>query len=318
MAIIYIHLFYVGMNINLDFIKFNTNIHLPNKSANISFKAAASPKNDTFERTSALKNIDMTVYNPFDNVTCTNSVRVDLSKPQKIHLKSNKPVTKYRGFIPRVEIPDIELDYNPKRTGVIWDKEKNKQIKVVILKSSKGKNDTAYHFMSPNLKKEYGYVYLSFCDHPKEAYSSSFFDSEIYLNYPEQHVTGPRVVVDFLQNNNDSKYGGIGKLADKTTVRHCLENGIEPVIVSVADCDSHVAHYLRGKRFLPLPKDSEAQKFFMKKYGSTDVNKILEKLIADADKKGEKVDLTGWGFTPMYMPQELAQKYINELKSEKK
>ena len=60
------------------------------------------------------------------------------------------------------------------------------------------------------------------------------------------------------------------------------------------------------------------QKFFMKKYGSTDVNKILEKLIADADKKGEKVDLTGWGFTPMYMPQELAQKYINELKSEKK
>ena len=56
----------------------------------------------------------------------------------------------------------------------------------------------------------------------------------------------------------------------------------------------------------------------MKKYGSTDVNKILEKLIADADKKGEKVDLTGWGFTPMYMPQELAQKYINELKSEKK
>ena len=145
------------MNINLDFIKFNTNIHLPNKSANISFKAAASPKNDTFERTSALKNIDMTVYNPFDNVTCTNSVRVDLSKPQKIHLKSNKPVTKYRGFIPRVEIPDIELDYNPKRTGVIWDKEKNKPIKVVILKSSKGKNDTAYHFMSPNLKKEYGY-----------------------------------------------------------------------------------------------------------------------------------------------------------------
>ncbi len=313
-------MFYAGMSINFDFTKLNNHINgsIQNQPAKISFKAAKTQKNDSFEKTSALKNFNMSVYNPFDNVTCSNRVNIDLSKPQKIHLKSGRYVIECQNFIPKVRITDIKLDYDPKRTGFIWDKEKNKAVKVVILKSTYGKNDTAYHFMSPNLKKEYGYVYLSLCKKPKEAYAMSILDNEIYLDYPKQHITGPRVVVNYLQNNNDSKYGGIGKLADKITVRHCLENGIEPVIVSVADCDSHVAHFLRGKRFLPLTKDSHQQKFFMKKYGSTDVNKILEKLIDEAEHKEKKVDLTGWGFTPMYMPRELAQKYAKELQSEKK
>lgn len=312
-------MFYSCMSTNIDFTKLYTHWNRPIRTqpAKISFKAAAPLKKDSFEKTSKLKSINMTVYNPFDNVSCSDRVVADLSKPQKICIKGNRAVTIYKMGIPQVKMADIELDYDPKRTGTIWDKEKNKPIKVVILKSSKGKNDTAYHFMSPNLKKEYGYVYLSLCKNPKEAYNTSFFDREIYKNYPKQHIKGPRVVVNFLQNNNDSKYGGIGKLADKITVQHCLENDIEPVIVSVADCDSHVAHFLRGKRFLPLPEESETLNFFMKKYGSTDVNKILERLIDEAEKKEEKVDLTGWGFVPVYMPRELAQKYVKELQSEK-
>ena len=170
-----------------------------------------------------------------------------------------------------------------------------------------------------NLKKEYGYVDMTLCTNPKQAYDIlGYLDSELFADYPDLKIKGPRVIIDYLQNWNDSRYGAIGRLADKISVKHCLDNGIKPVILSVADCDSHVAHYLRGKRFLPLEPESNAFEFFTKKYGSSDVNEILENLIAQSQNSGGKVDLKNWGFTPMYMPEELAHKYVKELQSEKK
>ena len=320
LAKFFIHRFYVNM-INFDLININTisNKNRLNNCSNISFKSSTHRTKDTFEKQSCIKTFDMSVYNPFDDVTCSSNVTVDLNKPQKIYLEGRKTLRWAPDLINSTKRKqnDIELDYNPDRTGVITDKKKNKPVKVVILKATRD-DYTSYHFMSKDLKKEYGYLYLNLCLNPKDEANFQFFDSEIYLDYPEQKVTGPRVVVEYLQNNDDQRYGGIGKLADKLTVKHCLENNIKPVIVSVADCNSHVAHYLRGKRYLPLQPDSLGYKFFKQKYNCTDVNEILKNLIEKAEQTGEKVDVSLWGYTPMYMPEDLAQKYTDELKSEKK
>lgn len=303
-------MFCLGMDIKFDFIKFNTGSNIQNKPQNISFKSTKTLKSDKFEKNTNIQNFDMCIYNPSDLIHCSGNVSVDLSKPQKIVLEGYKP-SKRKHCI-------MELDYDPSRTGFIWDKQKNKPIKTVILKSVFPKDETAYHFMSENLKQEYGYIDLTLYKNPKAAYNEAFFDRELYLDYPQQQIKGPRVLVNFLQNWNDNKYGAIGKLADKISVKHCLDNGIKPVIVSIAETDSHAAHYLRGKRFFPLIPQTIEYDFFTRKYHCSDVNQILKKLIEEAEKSNEKVDLTGWGFLPMYMPQELAQKYIKELKSEKK
>ena len=55
-----------------------------------------------------------------------------------------------------------------------------------------------------------------------------------------------------------------------------------------------------------------------KNYGCTNLNKILAKLLKDSEKNEEKIDLGDLGMFPMYMPEELAQKYVKELESEKK
>ena len=304
-------MFYACMDIKFNSIKFHSGLNTNIPGTHINFKALPDLKPDTFEKSSKVQCFDMSVYDPVTNTNSRGRVEVDLAKPQKIVIGRKKLL--------KNESPTLELDYDPDRTGVIWDKQKNKPVKIAILKSTHGKYSTSYHFMSPNLKKEYGYVDMTLCTNPKQAYDIlGYLDSELFADYPDLKIKGPRVIIDYLQNWNDSRYGAIGRLADKISVKHCLDNGINPVILSVADCDSHVAHYLRGKRFLPLEPESNAFEFFTKKYGSSDVNEILENLIAQSQNSGGKVDLKNWGFTPMYMPGELAQKYVKELQSEKK
>lgn len=207
----------------------------------------------------------------------------------------------------------------PVATGLIWDRRKNKPVNVTVLKSNGTQYETTYRFMSENLKKEYGYLNLTLCKKPKDFEYMYIDDDKCLLkDYPEFSIKGARVVVDYLENHNDSRYSGIGKLADKMTVKHCLDNKIKPVVISIADWDSHVAHYKRGKRFLPLVPDTRAYKFFMDKYGSADVNEILKKLVEKSELTGETVDISGWHPIPMYLPQALAQKYEKELKSEMK
>ena len=206
----------------------------------------------------------------------------------------------------------------PVASGVIYDRKLNKPIKVTVLKTDAKKNETTYRFVSKNLKKEYGYLNLTLCKKPKDfEYSYIGSDACLLKNYPEYGIRGARVIVDYLENHNDSRYAGIGRLADKIAVKHCLDNNIKPVIISIADWDSHVAHYKRGKRYLPLVPDTTEYKFFKEKYGSTDVNSILEKLVNESELNNEKIDLKDWFPIPMYMPQKLAQKYVKELQSEK-
>lgn len=300
------------MAVNFNFNNFISSINSKSLcSDRISFKSRDCSKNDSFEKTSNVKNFQMSLYNPYSESSYSSNVSVDLSKPQKIVIKGvDKPWRKSEPLV---------LDYDPNRTDFILDKLKGEPVKVVILKSTNNEEKYSYHFMSENLEKEYGYVELSNrFDLEEERLTASILDCPLLLDYPEYGIVGPRVTVNYLKNQDDKHYGGIGKLADKLSVKHCLENNIKPIIVSIADKNSHAAHYLRGKRFLPLYDDSCAKEFFHKRYGSDDLNKIMENLIKQSKQTDEKINVKGWGYLPIYMPQDIVQKYEKQIKSEKK
>lgn len=259
------------------------------------------------EQDSFKKYFKMMVYNPYTlSYSYTDkNVFVDLLKPQKISLERSTR-KRYDGQL-------LELDYNPKRFDYLVNKDSGAQIKTMILTSHCGEDQVAYHFLSENLDKEYGYVNFSKCLKP-EVFDTSY--EELTRNYPRQGIKGARLIVDYLQNWQDSKIGGVGHLADKLSVKYCLENKLPLNIVSIADLKSHIAHYLRGKRFFPLDKEYNVWQynFFTNKYGMSSVNKILEMLIHEAKRSGEKIDISDWGTVPMYMPKKLALKYLIELK----
>lgn len=260
-------------------------------------------RNDSFERMSDLKNFNMKVFNTYTNSYCDSDVMLDLTKPQIISLKHNSRE--------RFKDCSLNLDYNPQRFDYIFDKENSAKLKTMILTSTNGNYKTGYSFMSENLDKEYGYLELSKCLNPR-IFDTPYY--ELLCDYPDFGITGPRVIVEYLQNWDDTKYGKIGHLADKLAVKFCLDNKMPLNIISVADVNSHVAHFLRGKRYLPVDKDTCTYAFFKNKYQKADINQILEELIKKAKATGSKVNLEGWGTQAMYMPKELALKYITELK----
>ncbi|MFR1504049.1 MAG: hypothetical protein ACLSUS_08115 [Opitutales bacterium] len=297
------------MIVNFNFSKPVKGVKIANSMPKpINFKAGA----DTFEKNTKEKDIELTVYNPYVNTVFHIKTPVDLTKKQQIVITS-----KYSRFAGK----KLVVDYDPQRYDYIFDKKSNRREKTMILvgHDERKPNEISYHFMSRSLSKEYGYVHLSLHRDPRaDLKESSFLDRELLINYPKHKIQGPRVIVEYLQNWEDSKKGGIGRLADKLAVKYCIENNIKPVIISNADRGSHVAHYLRGKRFLPPEKDTSSYDYLAKNYGCTNLNKILAKLLKDSEKNEEKIDLGDLGMFPMYMPEELAQKYVKELESEKK
>lgn len=259
------------------------------------FCGIQNPAADRFEKSGEL--IDLGIFNPFTDKFVHSKQRIDLDNPCrfKIYDRENK-------YYPLV------VDYDPSRTGVIKDKKSNSPIDVNILKLECSNYDTqtAFAFMSKDLKHEYGYVDLCI----------PLIDDKnaggLFNDYPEYGITGSRAIVSYLRNLDEENVSGIGKLADKVGVRYCIENGMEPNIMSYADEFSHVAHYKRGKRFIPPKEGSEDYKFLKEQYGKTDPNEILQYLIQDAAWNGTDVDLTGWGYLTMYLPKELAEKYREE------
>ncbi len=267
------------------------------------FTSNLNTKSDSFEKTSALKNFNMKVFNPYTDSYCDSDINVDLAKPQTITLAHNSRKS-YRNRA-------LELDYSPKRYDYLYDKVNNKDLKTMILISGNDTNKTTYHFLTENLDKEYGYVELSKCDNPR-VFDTPYYD--LLKDYPEYNISGPRIIVDYLQNWDDTKIGKVGHLADKLAVKFCMDNHMPFNIISVADKGSHVAHFLRGKRYLPIDKDTCTYTFFKEQYGKDDINEILTELINEAKHKGVKADIGGWGTQAMYMPKELVQKYLKELK----
>ena len=144
----------------------------------------------------------------------------------------------------------------------------------------------------------------------------NFGISRLLDDFPEQGITGDRISIDFLQNNFEDTFSGIGKLGDKLAVEYCLKIGIKPMITSIADFNSHAAHYLRGRRFLEVSKydpDIDAYEF-KKEYGTLDPNKIIEERIKNTPK-GQRVDTSDLGGLYMYMPQNVINKYLAEIKA---
>ena len=123
-----------------------------------------------------------------------------------------------------------------------------------------------------------------------------------------------RLVVLWLENNKSDKIGGVGKLADRVASKYCAKNNLPFTIESIAVTDSMMAHYKRGKRFVLPKKDGYEYAFLMHQYGTSDVNQVMENLLKESEKKGEKADLScfnNYNFA-MYLPKELAQKYAKE------
>lgn len=281
---------------NVNFLNFRCNTELKTRAVN--FGARREIKTDSFEKTPVIKTFELKVYNPYTDSYFNDVITLNFDKQQTIKLQKFDIKTSQNRL--------LTLDYNPKRIGYLWDKMKNKFIKTNILISNKN-NETTYHFMSTDLKKEYGYVEISNCFDVKEYEYKQLVNPKLLANYPKMGIVGPRIIVEYLQNWNSDRIGGIGKLADRIEVQHCIKNNIEPNIVSEADFGSHIAHYLRGKRFFPLKKGSNDYNFFIENYGTANVNKVIEKLLKNAED-GEKTDVSSWGLLPMYMPKERAKK----------
>lgn len=259
--------------------------------------------NTTIFNTNFMKNersLKITAYNPYTNSSNSGQVSIDLDEPQKIVLPRNS-----RPFYTN---SPLTLDYNPERIGTLIDKKKKAPLKTVILKSNLD-NSFGYNFMSEDLTREYGFVSLTALTEDCDAY----YDIALVRNYKEQGIVGPRVIVDYLQNWDDKAIGGVGLLADKLAVELCMDNNIDLNIVSFADLNSHAAHYIRGKRFFPLTKDSDAYNFFQNLYGMTNINKILSGLFKNFKKTGQRINLQNWGHLVMYMPKQLAKKYAEEI-----
>jgi len=249
-----------------------------------------------------IKCFEMSVYNPYSRAFCYDNVRINLSKPQQIVLKNYRSKT--------LRDDSLTLDYNPQSFGFIKDKIKNKPIKTMILTSKDPyhSEEVGFHFLSEDLQKEYGYVHLS---HIKKitCYDRLLY-RDILRDYPNLEITGERIIVRYLQNWNDKIVGGIGKLADMMAIKYCNDNGIKQNIVSFAEVGSHIAHFLRGKRFLPLEKNSTEYNNLVTKYGTSDPNNIVQEMInsESSTKSTESLPLLG-----MYMPKNIIKRYLQVL-----
>ncbi len=268
---------------------------------NISFCSVQSLGEDIFTRTA--KKISLKVFNPFTHSYSEGEIISTLDKPQIFDLKNNSREI-YNGV-------HLKVDYNPSRTALLFDKINKQPIETRILKTTDNGNSISYNFMSKDLREEYGYLHFTAY---KDSKTKPMAFEELLEDKPEQGIVGPKIVVEYVQNWHSEKIGGIGHLADKLVVKYCLENNLPINIVSVADRGSHMAHYLRGKRFFPIEEGSYLWKYYGDKFGTADINKILEENIPTKNPH-EKVKLD-LGFLPMYMPQKLADKYTRELLSE--
>lgn len=164
-----------------------------------------------------------------------------------------------------------------------------KPIEVDIeIEERKSWDQTVYHFKHND--REVGYVIL-------EEHLNIPEEEKIFLltsDIPQFGIVGDRIIVKHLMNLNESRYAGIGELADRISVQHCNKLGIKPVIISEAAYNSHAAHYKRGKRYLYSDENNNP-------------NEIVRKTIEETPE-GEKCNTGYLGMLIAYMPEELVAK----------
>lgn len=268
-------------------------------------------KEDVFELSaktlSRIEKRTIKIYNAHIDKMELSSFKIDLSKPGVFVQKTSS----FRG------LPDSKIEYNPNQNAFISvreiDKKTNKikkvPLEVNIAKSNPDNETMVYHIFKKDLSEEIGYVV--FKEHTKKHPCYSIYYQDILKDYPDFGITGDRLLVHYVRNLDDKKYSGVALLADKLAVNHCIKNNIKPNIISYAAENSHIAHYKRGKRFLPLDFQP-AIEFYQKNYNETDVNKIVKSLI-EKSKSGEKIDISSFGEVPMFLPQNLISKFTEEI-----
>ncbi len=244
---------------------------------------------------------------------------------EKTQKENNTVEIEFNHLSAKTKMPKrIRAFQNPSDKGIVYKKVVNKETGktekiplIVDIAESKDGISTSYYFLDPKTKEEIGFVIID--DWRKKIFditdTHKFEDTRLLDDFPTLGVEGDRISIDYLQNNDEEKYCGIGKLSDQIAVEYCINEGIKPNILSLAETNSHAAHYKRGRRFLPVDKyDKDLDYYdFVKEYGTDDPNKIIEERIA-ATPEGQKVDTSDLYGLYMYMPSEIINLYLEMIK----
>lgn len=315
----YINGFYIYMKVNLsNFKKYCRTPIMKNCWRCSKVKPMYTLDRDVFvaaqKAAQEFPRIRVSVTLPTEKTTFAASQRINLNEKQNIILESLKNADE-----------KLVLEYNPLNIGTVLQKvgkRKKQPLEVAVLRST-NKAATSYYFMTKDLKEQVGFLKITDPQLLKKISRKDFNDElkGFYLldDFPEYGVKGKRILVDYLKNQNEEKYSGIGVLADRICVEYCMQRKMKPMIVSESVMGNgregapHIAHYKRGKRFLPL-RDKAAKEVFIEEYGEVDTNKVIEKLLET--KKGKWTDTADWGLAPMYLPENKIREYMKMAKNE--
>ena len=243
-------------------------------------------------------------------------------KPEKgdIFLQRNifKYILKHNEFANKIFV-NVSVEQNLLDNAVIYKKVLNKNTNIVEkipysvgIAKSEDHWKTTFHIIDNDTKKEIGFVCI--CDWQKAKnykYISFITDSNLQKNYPEYGINGNRISIDYVKNNFPAEYSGLGKISDQIAIEYCLKNNIKPCIVSMVDGNSHAAHYKRGRRFF-IENNGRSYNKFVKKFGTCDPNKIIQKRLSEA--ADNKIDCTDLGNIYMYMPESVINQYLEKIK----
>lgn len=208
-----------------------------------------------------------------------------------------------------------QIEYNGKNTAYVYkkvfnpDTGKTEKIKTKVCVGVKQTGIiTTYYLFNKDTKKEIGYVKIN--DWEKAKQVPFIYDllknNELEKDYKEQGITGRRISIEYLQNNYPDEYSGIGEACDQIAIEYCLQEKIKPQIVSEVETGSAIAHFKRGRRFLPITKNKEK---FIKQFGTDDPNKIIKERLKKHNTE-EKIFCDDLENLTMYMPPNVIDKYL--------
>lgn len=213
------------------------------------------------------------------------------------------------------EVKTITVNQNPLDKAVLYKKVYNsltgkydKKPFCVDVASCEEKNLTRYVLLDPKSHKELAYCEIA---QVKKLPHDVVVGSLLTKDFPEYGLVGDKVTILGLKNNYHDSLSGVGEVCDRIAIEYCLKNKIKPNIISYADCDSHAAHYKRGRKFIDVRKTPfflDPQKFYQR-YGTYDPNVVIKKLV-DSAPEGQRVCTGNLFGVFMYMPQDVVQNYM--------